>query len=41
MLADAPPAALLAGHADPRVQALMETPRRQASRVQAMAEGRA
>jgi osmoprotectant transport system ATP-binding protein len=38
VLADAPPAALLAGHADPRVQALMETPRRQAERVRAMAE---
>ena len=38
VLADAPPAALLAGHADPRVQALMETPRRQAERVRAMSE---
>jgi osmoprotectant transport system ATP-binding protein len=38
VLADAPPAALLAGHDDPRVQALMETPRRQAERVRAMAE---
>jgi osmoprotectant transport system ATP-binding protein len=39
VLADATPAALLAGHADPRVQALMETPRRQAERVRALAEG--
>ena len=39
MLADATPAALLQGHADPRVQALMETPRRQAERVRALAEG--
>jgi osmoprotectant transport system ATP-binding protein len=38
VLADAPPAALLAGHDDPRVQALMETPRRQAERVRAMTE---
>ena len=38
ILADAPPAALLAGHPDARVQALMETPRRQAERVRAMAE---
>ena len=36
VLADAPPSALLAGHADPRVQALMETPRRQAERVAAL-----
>ncbi len=41
VLADAPPAALLAGHADPRVQALMETPRRQAERVRAMSEASA
>jgi osmoprotectant transport system ATP-binding protein len=39
VLADATPAALLKGHPDPRVQALMETPRRQAERVRAMAEG--
>ncbi len=39
VLADAPPATLLAGHSDPRVQALMETPRRQAERVRAMSEG--
>jgi len=38
VLADAPPAALLAGHDDPRVRSLMETPRRQAERVRAMAE---
>ncbi len=41
VLADAPPAALLAGHGDPRVQALMETPRRQAERVRAMSGGTA
>jgi osmoprotectant transport system ATP-binding protein len=41
VLADAPPAKLLAGHGDPRVQALMETPRRQAERVRAMSEGAA
>jgi osmoprotectant transport system ATP-binding protein len=41
MLADAPPATLLAGHPDPKVQALMETPRRQAERVRAMSEGSA
>jgi osmoprotectant transport system ATP-binding protein len=41
VLADAPPARLLAGHDDPRVQALMETPRRQAERVRAMSEGAA
>ena len=39
VLADATPAALLRGHSDRRVQALMETPRRQAERVRAMAEG--
>jgi osmoprotectant transport system ATP-binding protein len=38
-LADAPPATLLAGHPDPRVRALMETPRRQAERVRAMEAG--
>ena len=41
VLADATPAALLRGHSDRRVQALMETPRRQAERVRAMAEGAA
>jgi osmoprotectant transport system ATP-binding protein len=39
VLADASPAALLAGHADPRVQALIETPRRQAERVRALTAG--
>jgi osmoprotectant transport system ATP-binding protein len=39
MLADATPAQLLAGHDDERVQALMETPRRQAERVRALAGG--
>jgi osmoprotectant transport system ATP-binding protein len=39
VLADAAPAALLAGHDNPQVQALMETPRRQAERVQAMTTG--
>jgi osmoprotectant transport system ATP-binding protein len=36
VLADATPAALLAGHPDARVQALMETPKRQAERVRAL-----
>jgi osmoprotectant transport system ATP-binding protein len=36
-LADATPAALLAGHSDERVQALMETPRRQVERVRELA----
>jgi len=36
VLADAAPSTLLAGHADPRVRALMETPRRQAERVRAL-----
>jgi len=39
MLADATPSALLAGHGDERVQALMATPRRQADRVRALAGG--
>ena len=39
VLADATPAALLGGHSDPKVRALMETPRRQAERVRALAEG--
>jgi osmoprotectant transport system ATP-binding protein len=39
VLADSTPAALLGGHSDPRVQALMETPRRQAERVRQLAEG--
>jgi osmoprotectant transport system ATP-binding protein len=39
VLADATPAALLAGHPDERVRALMDTPRRQAARVQALEAG--
>jgi osmoprotectant transport system ATP-binding protein len=39
VLADATPSALLAGHPDERVQALMATPRRQAERVRALAGG--
>lgn len=39
VLADGPPAALLSDHADTRVRALMETPRRQARRVEALAAG--
>jgi osmoprotectant transport system ATP-binding protein len=41
VLADAKPAQLLAGHPDERVRALMETPRRQAERVRALAGGAA
>jgi osmoprotectant transport system ATP-binding protein len=41
VLADASPAALLAGHPDERVRALMETPRRQAERVRALEAGAA
>jgi len=37
VVADASPAALLQGAADPEVKALIDTPRRQAERVQAMA----
>jgi osmoprotectant transport system ATP-binding protein len=37
VLADATPAALLAGHDDPKVRALMETPKRQVERVRALA----
>ena len=37
VLADATPAALLAGHSDERVRALMETPRRQVERVRELA----
>jgi len=37
VLADATPATLLAGHADERVRALMETPRRQVERVRELA----
>jgi osmoprotectant transport system ATP-binding protein len=37
-IADDAPAALLKGHADPGVEALMSTPRRQAERVRALIE---
>ena len=41
VVADAAPAALMAGHADPEVERLISTPRRQAERVRAlMAAGR-
>ncbi len=39
VLADGSPAALLADHEDTTVRALMETPRRQARRVEALAAG--
>src|SRR6516225_9828485 len=39
VLADATPAALLAGHSDARVRMLMETPRRQVERVRALETG--
>jgi len=39
ILADGPPAALLAHHPHPTVRALMETPRRQARSVEALAAG--
>ena len=39
VVADDTPRALLAGHADPRVAALMDTPRRQAQRVQQLMAG--
>ncbi|PXA96012.1 ABC transporter ATP-binding protein [Caulobacter sp. D5] len=39
IIADAAPRALMAGHADPRVEALMAAPRRQAERVRALADG--
>jgi len=39
IIADDVPGALLSDHADPRVRDLMETPRRQALRVAALAEG--
>jgi osmoprotectant transport system ATP-binding protein len=39
ILADGPPAALLTDHPDAAVRALMETPRRQARRVEALAAG--
>jgi osmoprotectant transport system ATP-binding protein len=41
ILADGPPAALLADHPNAAVRALMETPRRQARRVEALAAGAA
>jgi osmoprotectant transport system ATP-binding protein len=40
VLADDTPSALLADHPAPGVRALMETPRRQAARVEALAAGR-
>jgi osmoprotectant transport system ATP-binding protein len=39
ILADATPHALLSDQAPPAVRALMETPRRQAARVEALAHG--
>ena len=36
VIADGPPGAMLEGHADPRVRALMETPRRQMRRLEAL-----
>ena len=39
VLADGAPGALLRGHPDPVVRALMETPRRQAERVEALRQG--
>ncbi len=39
ILADGTPAALMAGHDDPAVAALMDMPRRQAERVQALLQG--
>ena len=39
ILADDAPAALMAGHPDPYVSALMGAPRRAAERVAAIAEG--
>lgn len=39
VLADGPPGALLADHPNPVVRALMETPRRQARRLEALAAG--
>jgi osmoprotectant transport system ATP-binding protein len=41
ILADATPSELLKGHADERVRALMDTPRRQADRVRALEAGAA
>jgi len=39
IIADAAPRDLMAGHADPRVEALMAAPRRQAERVRALLDG--
>ncbi|MFT4254849.1 MAG: ABC transporter ATP-binding protein [Caulobacter sp.] len=39
IIADAAPRELMAGHADPRVEALMAAPRRQAQRVRALLDG--
>lgn len=39
VIADAAPRALMVGHEDPRVEALMAAPRRQAERVRALADG--
>ncbi|MDG2530256.1 ATP-binding cassette domain-containing protein [Caulobacter endophyticus] len=39
IIADAAPRALMAGHDDPRVEALMAAPRRQAERVRALLDG--
>lgn len=39
IIADAAPRVLMAGHADPRVEALMAAPRRQAERVRALLDG--
>ncbi|MBI1683918.1 ATP-binding cassette domain-containing protein [Caulobacter hibisci] len=39
IIADAAPRELMAGHADPRVEALMAAPRRQAERVRALLDG--
>jgi osmoprotectant transport system ATP-binding protein len=39
IVADGAPADLIAGHPDPRVTALMEVPRRQADRIQALVAG--
>jgi osmoprotectant transport system ATP-binding protein len=41
IIADAPPRALLAGNTDPYVRELMQTPRRQAERLQHLIAGRA
>jgi osmoprotectant transport system ATP-binding protein len=41
VLADDTPRALMRGHPDPDVEALIATPRRQAERVRALMEGAA